>query len=239
MAYDKFFSFILFFFLLILTGCGGSSNSGRKVAGICKSCKPYFVRGSWHYPQNYYEYDEVGLASWYGPGFHGKPKPYGEPFDQNAITAAHKTLPLPSIVKVTNLQNGESAIVLVDDRGPFVYEGRIIDLSVGTAKALGSYQKGIVKVRVQTLVSDSQTLSQFLTRYGSSGRDPSGRTWRQVYDQEIARKHHSAESLSKSSPKSSLKSFTKTAPKAVAKMVVKEVMSSTKNKSDPLRHLLT
>jgi rare lipoprotein A len=149
------------------------------------------VRGSWHYPQTHYDYDEEGLASWYGPGFHGKPKPYGEPFDQNALTAAHKTLPLPSIVNVTNLENGKSAVVLVDDRGPFVYEGRIIDLSIASAKAVGSYSKGIARVRVQTLEEESKALAHYLARYGSSGRDPSGRTWRQIYDQEIAgRAHH-------------------------------------------------
>jgi rare lipoprotein A len=148
------------------------------------------VRGSWHYPQTYYEYDEEGLASWYGPGFHGKPKPYGEPFDQHALTAAHKTLPLPSIVKVTNLENGRSAIILIDDRGPFVYDGRIIDLSIASAKAVGSYTKGIARVHVQTLVSESKALAKHLARYGPSGRDPSGRTWRQVYDQDIAGKYN-------------------------------------------------
>lgn len=181
-----------FFLLLLCCLLVGCSPSRRTPVGpICKSCKPYFVRGSWHYPQTHYEYDEEGLASWYGPGFHGKPKPYGEPFDQNALTAAHKTLPLPSIVKVTNLENGKSAVVLVDDRGPFVYEGRIIDLSIASAKAVGSYSKGIARVRVQTLEDESKALAHYLARYGNSGRDPSGRTWRQIYDQEIAgRSHH-------------------------------------------------
>jgi len=180
-------SFFCFFALLILSGCGGGGSGNRtSVTGVCKSCKPYFVRGSWHHPQNHYEYDEVGLASWYGPGFHGKPKPYGEIFNQDAMTAAHKTLPLPTIVRVTDVKTGKSVVVLVDDRGPFVYDGRIIDLSMGAAKALGTYQKGVVKVRVQSLVNESKALADYLSRHGNkSGRDKSGRTWLEVYHQEI------------------------------------------------------
>ncbi|MBY0462489.1 MAG: septal ring lytic transglycosylase RlpA family protein [Alphaproteobacteria bacterium] len=180
-------SFLCFFALLILTGCGGRVSGDRtNVTGVCKSCKPYFVRGSWHHPQNHYEYDEVGLASWYGPGFHGKPKPYGEIFNQDAMTAAHKTLPLPTIVRVTDIKTGKSVIVLIDDRGPFVYDGRIIDLSMGAAKALGTYQKGVVKVRVQSLVNESKALADYLAKHGNkSGRDKKGRTWLEVYHQEI------------------------------------------------------
>lgn len=170
--------------LLLLSGCGGDMQQ-TKAEHICKSCKPYYVRGSWHHPQTHYEYDEEGLASWYGPGFHGRPKPYGEPFDQNALTAAHRTLPLPTVAEVTNTATGKSLIVLIDDRGPYVYPGRIIDLSIGSAKELGTYSKGIGKVRVRSLVEESRALAKYLTRYGSKGRDPSGRTWRQILDQEI------------------------------------------------------
>jgi rare lipoprotein A len=105
------------------------------------------------------------------------------------MTAAHKTLPLPTIVLVTNLETGKTIKVLVDDRGPFVYEGRIIDLSMGSANALGCYNKGIGKVRVQALVEESKALATYLTRYGSSGRDPSGRTWWDIYEQEIEGRH--------------------------------------------------
>lgn len=183
-------TYLSWLILLVLIGCGG--NGVRTEAEhICKSCKPYYVRGSWHHPQTHYEYEEEGLASWYGPGFNGKPKPYGEPFDQNAITAAHRTLPLPSVVEVTNLENGKSVIVLVDDRGPYVYAGRIIDLSIGSAKALGTYSKGIAKVRVRSLVAESQAFAKHLKQYGKSGRDPSGRTWRQILDQEILPKRGS------------------------------------------------
>lgn len=183
-------SFFCLIALLILAGCGGPSSNRTTVTGVCKSCKPYFVRGSWHYPQNHYEYDEVGLASWYGPGFHGKPKPYGEIFNQYAMTAAHKTLPLPTIARVTDIKTGKSVIVLIDDRGPFVYDGRIIDLSMGAAKALGTYQKGVVKVRVQALAKESKALADYLARHGNkSGRDKNGRTWLEVYHQEIDGKY--------------------------------------------------
>ncbi len=172
---------------LTLLGCGGTGT--KTPAGpVCKSCKPYFVRGSWHYPQKHYEYDETGLASWYGPGFHGKPKPYGEPMDQNAMTAAHETLPLPTIAKVTNLETGKHVVVLIDDRGPFTYAGRIIDLSMEAAKRLGTYAKGLGRVRVQSLVLESQAMSNYLSRY-KNGRDPSGRTWIQIYYDEIQGKH--------------------------------------------------
>ncbi len=185
----------------MLAGCaGGPSGNRTTVTGVCKSCKPYYVRGSWHHPQNHYEYDEVGLASWYGPGFHGKPKPYGELFDQNVMTAAHKTLPLPTIVRVTDLASGKSIKVLVDDRGPFVYDGRIIDLSMGAAKALGTYQKGVAKVRVQALVAESKAFSDYLAKHGNkNGRDKNGRTWLEVFREEIEGRH-GAEELNSKTP---------------------------------------
>lgn len=179
--------------VVLLSGCSGPQRSGtHPVQGICKSCKPYIARGTWHYPQKYYDYDESGIASWYGPRFHGKPKPYGEIFDQNAISAAHTTLPLPTVVRVTNLENNSSLKIVIDDRGPYVYD-RIIDLSVGAAKELGVYSKGTAKVRVTSVIGESKALSLYLTRYrtknGQLGRDPSGRTWVQIYDQEIKGKY--------------------------------------------------
>lgn len=175
--------------LILLAGCAsGPSGPRTTIGGIGQgSTKPYYVRGSWHYPQNFYEYDETGIASWYGPGFHGKPKPYGEPFDMNGLSAAHRTLPLPSVVKVTNLSNGRSINIVVDDRGPFVYEGRIIDLSIGAAKELGTYSKGLATVRVQSLPSESKALSDYLAKNGDKrGKMKDGRTWQQVYRDEIA-----------------------------------------------------
>lgn len=168
---------------LILVRCGGPRYP---VQGISRSSKPYCVRGKWYTPQQHYDYDEIGLASWYGPGFHGSPKAQGEIYNQYAMTAAHKTLPLPTIAKVTNLANGRSVIVLIDDRGPYEYKGRIIDLSVSAAKELGIHKHGVVKVRVQALPHESHALSMHLKHHGTpSGRDKKGRSWEEVYRQEV------------------------------------------------------
>jgi rare lipoprotein A len=91
---------------------------------------------------------EVGLASWYGPPYAGRKGADGTVYDQNAMTAAHLTLPLGSVVRVTNLANGESVVVKITDRGPFVH-GRIIDLSLAAAKATGIYRAGVAKVRLE------------------------------------------------------------------------------------------
>ena len=113
---------------------------------------PYKINGKWYYPAINYEYDEVGYASWYGPGFHGKKTANGEIFNQNLISAAHRTLPLPSIVKVTNLENGKVlSFVRVNDRGPFA-DNRIIDLSFAAASVLGFVNKGTAKVRVTSYI---------------------------------------------------------------------------------------
>ncbi len=118
-------------------------GGGREMVG-----KPYQVSGRWYTPRVDPGYDRKGKASWYGSAFHGRLTANGEIFDQNAITAAHPTLPLPSYVRVTNLQNHRSLLVRVNDRGPFVAD-RIIDLSRRSADMLGFGQKGVVDVRVQ------------------------------------------------------------------------------------------
>ncbi|MDR0942441.1 MAG: septal ring lytic transglycosylase RlpA family protein [Holosporales bacterium] len=167
---------------VFLVGC---STVKTPAGPICISCKPYYCRGSWHRPQTYYEYDQIGLASWYGDDFHGKAKASGEKFNKMAMTAAHKTLPIPSVVRVTNLRNGRTIVVVVDDRGPFHYQGRIIDLSYAAAKVLNLHKCKPSKVRVQTLVADSLKLSQYIRRYCKKRRDPFGRSWDQLYFQEI------------------------------------------------------
>ena len=108
---------------------------------------PYQVNGIWYYPNAPSRYDETGIASWYGKPFHGRKTANGETYDMNQITAAHKTLPLPSLVQVTNLDNGRSLAIRVNDRGPFV-NGRIIDVSRRSAQLLGFYRNGTAKVRV-------------------------------------------------------------------------------------------
>ncbi len=109
---------------------------------------PYQVDGKWYVPAHEPNYDEVGIASWYGPTFHGKDSASGEPFDENAMTAAHPTLPIPSLVRVTNLDNGRSVVVRLNDRGPFV-DDRIIDLSKAAAGSLDMHGPGTARVRVQ------------------------------------------------------------------------------------------
>jgi len=110
--------------------------------------KPYKVAGRWYTPEDDPHYDNTGLASWYGPNFHGRQTANGEYFDQYALTAAHPTLPLPSYVRVTNLENGRSVMVRVNDRGPFAH-GREIDLSKRTAELLDFINKGTTRVRVK------------------------------------------------------------------------------------------
>lgn len=116
-----------------------------------KSQKPYQIKGIWYYPLPSAEgFVEEGIASWYGTDFHGKPTACGEPYDMWAMTAAHKTLPLGTYVKVTNLRNQRSIVLRVNDRGPFV-GGRVIDLSCKAAQELGSYGKGTAPVRVEAV----------------------------------------------------------------------------------------
>lgn len=133
---------------LALAACASSKPAEVGVGGAYKIGKPYQIRGVWYYPQEDEHYDATGIASWYGPQFHGKPTANGERFDQEGLTAAHPTLPMPVLVRVTNLENGRSLVVRVNDRGPFV-AGREIDLSRKAAEMLGYDRKGTAKVRVQ------------------------------------------------------------------------------------------
>ena len=129
-----------------------------RAPGAYKLGKPYQIANAWYYPKADYAYDETGIASWYGPGFHGKATANGESFDQNALTAAHRTLPMPSMVRVTNLDNGRSIKVRINDRGPFK-SGRIIDLSRRAADLLGFRREGTAKVRVEIVEDESRALA--------------------------------------------------------------------------------
>ena len=91
---------------------------------------------------------QVGVASWYGPGFHGRLTASGERFDQNDLTAAHRNLPLGSEVRVTNLENGRTVTVEINDRGPYV-KNRVLDLSKAAARRLGIIENGVAKVRIE------------------------------------------------------------------------------------------
>ena len=127
-----------------------AQGSIETVEGHRKIGKPYKVGGRWYTPAADEDYNKVGKASWYGPGFHGKKTANGEIFDQNRLTAAHPTLPLPSYVRVTNKSNNKSLVLRLNDRGPFS-RNRIIDVSKRAAQDLGFKNAGHAKVRVEYL----------------------------------------------------------------------------------------
>ena len=153
--------------LLTLAACAGKpakppASAGSKPAASAgskvKIGKPYEVLGVWYTPSDDRSYDVVGIASWYGPGFHGLDTANGERYEMDALTAAHKTLPMPSYVEVTNLTNGRVLVVRVNDRGPFV-DGRIIDLSRRAAQLLGVDKAGTAKVRVRRVYPDAEQIA--------------------------------------------------------------------------------
>jgi len=148
-----------------------------KGGGAYRVGKPYTVNGRTYVPAENPRYRAEGVASWYGRDFHGRLTANGEVYDMHSISAAHTTLPLPSYVRVTNLDNGRSVIVRVNDRGPY-HRNRVIDLSIGTAKALDFYSRGLARVRVEYVGpaplegSDDQMLMATL-RDGSPAPAPS------------------------------------------------------------------
>ncbi len=159
---------------LALAGCGSQPHTGtyhsggnHYVAGhpMYRVGEPYEIKGVWYYPAVDYNYDKTGIASWYGEQFHGRYTANGEIFDLNQLTAAHTTLPMPSIVEVTNLQNGRSLQLRVNDRGPFV-DGRLIDVSRRAAQLLGFETKGTTPVRVRILKDASIQVAEEAMRNG-------------------------------------------------------------------------
>lgn len=133
--------------------------------GIYKIGTPYQVNNTWYYPREEENYREVGIASWYGPDFHQGVTANGEKYDMYDMTAAHRTLPLPCIARVTNLENGKTVIVRVNDRGPFV-NNRIIDVSKTAAEVLGFIDQGTAKVRVEVLADESADLKKQILESG-------------------------------------------------------------------------
>ncbi|WP_455481357.1 septal ring lytic transglycosylase RlpA family protein [Bartonella sp. B12(2025)] len=131
----------------------GKNQSKEKRGGRVVVGKPYKIKGKWYYPKNDPTYKRVGEASWYGSDFHGRLTANGEVYDMNLLTAAHPTMPLPSYARVTNLKNGSSIIVRVNDRGPFMKD-RIIDLSKKAAEILGYANAGVANVKVE-YISDA------------------------------------------------------------------------------------
>jgi rare lipoprotein A len=132
------------------TPSGGAASAWTGGSGEQKIGRPYTIAGRTYVPARDDDYDEIGVSSWYGPNFHGLPTANGETFDQNALSAAHTTLPIPSMIEVTNLENGRSAVLRLNDRGPFA-DDRILDVSRAAAIQLGFQQQGLARVRVRYL----------------------------------------------------------------------------------------
>jgi len=149
--------------LALLVGACGSSRGIPGPTGTPYRAymvgQPYEINGRTYEPHEDFDYDRTGIASWYGSNFHGRRTANGETYDMNAMTAAHTTLPMPTIVRVTNLDNGRSIVARVNDRGPFV-EDRIIDVSRAGARELGFEGQGLVRVRVTVMREASLQLKR-------------------------------------------------------------------------------
>lgn len=180
---------------LFLTGCGGKSTPSSilpsgKAKPVTKSSKkggtykPYTVFGQTYYPlDSAAGYSETGMASWYGPNFHGKKTANGEVYNMYQMTAAHRILPMHTKVVVKNLNNGRSAEVRINDRGPFV-NNRIIDLSYAAADRLGVIGPGTAKVHVQTIAGQTiQYIGPFYVQYGAFVVEDNARRLRQRLQQ--------------------------------------------------------
>jgi rare lipoprotein A (peptidoglycan hydrolase) len=126
----------------MLVGSAGARTPHYKIGS------PYQIGGKWYYPKDEPNYDRIVWASWYGGSFHKGPTANGETYDMWSLTAAHPTLPLPSYAYVTNIANGRKLLLRINNRGPFV-GNRQLDLSVRAAKLLGTYDRGVAKVRLQ------------------------------------------------------------------------------------------
>ena len=156
--------------LILLSGCASTSGpdaysqaaaiTGK--GGTYKVGKPYKIMGKTYYPAEDYDYSEVGIASWYGSDFHNKKTSNGETYNMDDFTAAHRTLPMPSMVRITNLENGRSIKVRINDRGPFV-KNRIIDVSKRVAQELKFHTQGVTRVKVEYLKDETEKM---LKEYG-------------------------------------------------------------------------
>ena len=143
----------------------------ERVVGRYQVGQPYRIAGKWYEPRENPNYDEAGMASWYGSTFDGKLTANGEIFDRAELTAAHPTLPLPSYVRVSNLENNRSVIVRVNDRGPYAHN-RLIDVSEQTAELLGFRRHGLTHVRVQFISQaplEAEDKSVLLASYEGDG----------------------------------------------------------------------
>jgi rare lipoprotein A len=157
--------------LVSVAGCAshrGTQSSGAAVGrGMYKVGAPYTIDGVIYTPMEEFQHVETGVASWYGPGFHGKSTANGETYDQTDHTAAHRTLQMPAVVRVTNLDNGRSTVVRVNDRGPYA-RGRVIDVSRAAAEELDMTHSGTAKVRIEQLAMESQGMKEIALNGGGS-----------------------------------------------------------------------
>lgn len=180
----RFFSLLaMLIFLVGSFGCGskqaqykgegrGKSEEARKKGGRVKATqRPYVIKGITYYPiPSARGYVEEGLASWYGEPFHGRKTSNGEIYDMYGDTAAHKTLPMNTMLLVKNLENGQSTVVRINDRGPFVQD-RIIDLTFTKAKTLGVVGKGTARVEIVALAeSDEPPAAETMVATAAPGR---------------------------------------------------------------------
>jgi rare lipoprotein A len=159
---------IIILLCILVTAC---ENSAMQYAdfgvnpddyqGYYKIGEPYIVKNKKYCPKEDEQYKAEGIASWYGSFFHGKKTANGDKFNKRALTAAHPTLPLPSVVRVTNIENNKTVILMVNDRGPFSKK-RLIDVSERAAEILGMKRKGMAKVIVEYLPEHTQKLKEGL-----------------------------------------------------------------------------
>jgi rare lipoprotein A len=170
--------------IFVLVSSCSSSNRCNDTAGHYKIGNSYTINGVTYHPKNCKHHEEIGVASWYGIEDHGTLTANGEVFNRHLISAAHKTLPLPCFVLVTNLKNGKKLVIRINDRGPFI-EGRIIDLSEKAAKVLGFHKSGLTRVKVQYLRKMSEQLVQKTPHY------------RKQYEKEM-QKHHPKQNIAES-----------------------------------------
>lgn len=162
----NFATFVLAFMAVGLTSCAeielGShlwkETPGSGQSGNFKVGKPYTIDGKTYVPEERYNHSETGIASWYGPGFHGKHTANGEMYNSGELTAAHRTLQMPSLARVTNLENGRSIVVRINDRGPFS-RGRVMDVSERAAELLGFKNKGTARIKIDVLADESRQIA--------------------------------------------------------------------------------
>lgn len=193
--------------------------------------KAYQVRGKWYQPKEETGYSKTGLASWYGSAFHGRKTANGEVYDRYHLSAAHPTFPLPSYARVTNLENGTSVIVRVNDRGPF-HENRLIDVSSKTADLLDMKRTGTAKVRVQYVGKaplEGNDMPYLMASYVQKGSripavDPGGQiaTGVMVASADTRAMPSTGEDTFSMPEQSAMTALTKTAPQAIPFQVMEQ-----------------